>query len=124
MGDQLYMIALLWTATQIGSSNVGIVASAQWLPRLVFGLIGGTLSDRWDRRRMLITLDLLRAGLVFVFALLATSGEVGLPGLVEPIFRMPVRRSPLVRSSAPGLYSLQLPCAPQEKDPRCRPQVR
>ncbi len=44
-----------------------LVASAallQWLPWLLFGLFAGALSDRLDRRRLVVTVDLLRAAIL------------------------------------------------------------
>jgi predicted MFS family arabinose efflux permease len=40
----------------------------QWLPALLFGLYAGALSDRLDRRRMVITVNLVRAGVLAVLA--------------------------------------------------------
>lgn len=49
---------------------VALAATVQWLPPLVFGLWAGALTDRLDRRRLVITVDVVRA---FVVALLATA---------------------------------------------------
>ena len=49
---------------------VALAALLQWAPPLVFGLWAGALTDRLDRRLIIITVDLLRA---LVLALLATA---------------------------------------------------
>ncbi len=49
---------------------VALAALLQWAPSLVFGLWAGALTDRLDRRLIIITVDLLRA---LVLALLATA---------------------------------------------------
>lgn len=49
----------------------GLTLSAEYLPLLVIGPIAGVLTDRWDRRRLLITTNFLRAVVVaaMLFAL-------------------------------------------------------
>src|SRR5688572_14972955 len=49
---------------------VALAAFVQWAPPLLFGLYAGALTDRLDRRAIVITVDLLRA---CVLALLATA---------------------------------------------------
>ncbi|CAM5786122.1 MFS transporter [Cellulomonas persica] len=49
---------------------VALAATVQWLPPLVFGLWAGALTDRLDRRRLVITVDVVRA---LVVGLLATA---------------------------------------------------
>lgn len=48
---------------------VASAATLQWLPPLVFGLWAGALSDRLDRRRIVVVVDLLRAGVLALLAL-------------------------------------------------------
>src|SRR5687767_4086959 len=52
-GDQLYTVAVVWTAVQLGGSSAGWVVAAQSFAALVFGLFGGVVADRFDRRRLL-----------------------------------------------------------------------
>lgn len=63
-----------------GSAVAGLlvvtVGGINTLPGLVFGPWGGVLSDRFDRRRLVITFQLVMAGLAFSFALLVLSGQV------------------------------------------------
>ncbi len=49
---------------------VALAATVQWLPPLVFGLWAGVLTDRLDRRRLVVLVDLAR---VLVLALLAVA---------------------------------------------------
>ena len=49
---------------------VALAALLQWAPPLVFGLWAGALTDRLDRRLIIVTVDLLRAA---VLALLAAA---------------------------------------------------
>jgi len=47
---------------------VALAATLQWLPPLVFGLFAGALSDRLDRRRIVVTVDVVRAVVLAVIA--------------------------------------------------------
>jgi predicted MFS family arabinose efflux permease len=49
---------------------VALAALLHWLPPLLFGLYAGALSDRLDRRMIVVTVDIVRA---VVLALIATS---------------------------------------------------
>src|SRR5215207_11153122 len=49
---------------------VALAALVQWLPPMLFGLFAGALSDRLDRRLLVVTVDALRA---VVLAVIATS---------------------------------------------------
>lgn len=74
LGDQIYFIALAWTATQIsGPSTVGLVLGAGSIPRLLLLLFGGALADRFGPKRMVIYSDLSRALIMGVLAILLTT---------------------------------------------------
>ncbi|WP_327707552.1 hypothetical protein OG912_00005 [Streptomyces sp. NBC_00464] len=62
---------------------VSPAALLRWAPPLVFGLYAGVLSDRLDRRRIVMTADGVRAAaLVVVVALLAADRLTVVPALV------------------------------------------
>jgi len=48
---------------------VALAALLQWLPPLLFGLFAGALTDRVDRRRLVIVVDLLRCAVLAALAL-------------------------------------------------------
>src|SRR5580765_6254446 len=62
LGDSLHYIALMWVALRTGGP-LGVVAVrlADSVPALLFGLHGGLVADRWDRRSVMISADLVRA---------------------------------------------------------------
>jgi MFS family permease len=62
VGDRVMLVALPFAVLEAGGSlrSVGLVVTAQLLPFLVFALVGGVLSDRGDRRRVVIASDLVR----------------------------------------------------------------
>lgn len=71
MGDYLYTIAVLWMAVRIGGSLAGLVAAAEWGAALAFGLVGGVYADRWNRRTVMISVDVLRGAVVLALPILA-----------------------------------------------------
>ncbi len=68
-GDSVTALALLLTAQRLTGSTAAVAttAIAIALPQLLFGLFSGVLVDRWDRRRIMVYSDLVRAGLVLGF---------------------------------------------------------
>jgi len=77
-GDNLYAVAVVWTAVQIGGSGAGWVVGAQYAAMLVFGLLGGAYADRWDRRRVLLYADLARMAVVLAVPVLMWMGAARL----------------------------------------------
>ena len=62
VGDRVMLVALPFAVLEAGGSieAVGLVVTAQLVPFLVFALAGGVISDRGDRRRVLIASDVAR----------------------------------------------------------------
>jgi MFS family permease len=79
-GLQMRQVANLWIVYEISGSilNLGMVGIFQFLPLVVFGLLGGSLADTMERRKLLLfsqTGNLLMA-LVLAFLALTDSLEV------------------------------------------------
>lgn len=66
---QVCLVWLIFTATHsaLDIAYFGIVGS---LSAIAFSLVGGTLVDRYDRRRLMILSDWARAGMTGVLVLL------------------------------------------------------
>ncbi len=68
-GDWLSLLALSALATQLAtgyqaqSFALGGVVATKLLPALVLGPLAGALADKFDRRRVMVTCDVLRCGL-------------------------------------------------------------
>jgi MFS family permease len=77
----------MWFAFDVGGP-LGVVAVrlADSVPALVFGLHGGVAADRWDRRRLMIGADLVRAGVLVPVAVLGLLGQLPLAVLVVAAF--------------------------------------
>ncbi len=56
--------------------SLGIATAATFLPYLLFGLLLGAWMDRVDRKKAMITLDLLNAAVIFSIPLVATFGHL------------------------------------------------
>lgn len=81
-GDSFTFLALafkidsLYSDPTESAKALGLVLIAFALPQVVVGLFAGTLVDRWDRRRVMIAVDLARALLVPGLLVLRTTGDL------------------------------------------------
>lgn len=80
-GDVLYDIGVLWFISQQTGSvfAVGAVVISGTLPALLFGLVGGVIADKLNRRKLMVGLDVLRAFLVVIIPLLYHFDSLVLP---------------------------------------------
>jgi hypothetical protein len=62
VGDRVMLVALPFAVLETGGGigAVGLVVGAELVPFLVFAIVGGVVSDRSDRRRVLVTSDVAR----------------------------------------------------------------
>jgi len=77
-GDGLYLIAIAWQSYELSDlpSAFALVSLAWSLPMVVFLLIGGVASDRFDRRNVMIASDVVRGIAVLGMGILALSGTI------------------------------------------------
>ncbi|GEP36908.1 hypothetical protein NPS01_05710 [Nocardioides psychrotolerans] len=70
LGDGLALAAgpLLVASQTDQEFLVALAALLQWAPPLIFGLYAGALTDRLDRRLIVVTVDLVRCGVLVVLA--------------------------------------------------------
>lgn len=82
LGDGIGLIAYPWLASAITRNPllIALVAVVQRLPWLVFSLPAGVITDRVDRRRLMVTANSARAGLTLLVALLVLLRQGDLPG--------------------------------------------
>lgn len=80
LGDQFHLIALPWLVLQLTGSSLamGMVLAVAGIPRALFMLVGGALTDRFSPRGLMLASNLLRLGLVAVLAALVLVGRINL----------------------------------------------
>jgi MFS family permease len=87
LGDSLHYIALMWFALEAGGPfGVIAVRLADSIPAIVFGLHGGLAADRWSRKRLMVSADLLRGIVLVPVAAAGLAGSLPLWGLVVAAF--------------------------------------
>lgn len=89
LGDAFQYIALMWFALEAGGP-LGVIAVrlADSVPALLFGLHGGVIADRFDRKRTMIAADLFRAAVLVPIAIAGLAGELPLAALVAAAFAL------------------------------------
>ncbi|HXF81965.1 MAG TPA: MFS transporter [bacterium] len=108
LGDAVDDIAVIWLVLQVTGSALATATTLafQILPTLLFGLLAGALVDRWDRRRAMVAMDLVRAGIVLAIPILRGQGLLTLPLLYLLVFGLGVGSQvfrPALRASLPNL---------------------
>ncbi len=80
LGDQFYFIALPWLVLELSNNpfTLGAMLALQGLPRALFMLVGGAVTDRFSPRRVMIGSNMARLALVALLAALVLSGSVQL----------------------------------------------
>lgn len=102
-GSWMQFVALGYLVDRLTQSSLylGILAATQAVPRLLFSLLGGTMADRIDRRRLLVATNLFLMASATLLAVLTATGRIriwqvlviaGLNSLVQS-FDMPARHS-------------------------------
>lgn len=84
IGDALTSLTLLIVVTRLTGSTAALAAMAIALavPAIVVGPVAGVFVDRWDRRRVMLASDLIRAGLVLGFIFVASTDRLWLMYLI------------------------------------------
>src|SRR3989440_3039729 len=70
-GTQMQIVAVAWQVYLLTHSPValGLIGLVQAIPRLIFSLVGGVLADVFDRRKMLLIIEITLATTSAVLAL-------------------------------------------------------
>jgi MFS family permease len=85
LGDGVATIAYPWLASAVTRNGllIGLVAVAQRLPWLVFTLPAGVITDRLDRRKIMVSMDMVRATVTIVVAFVVLARQGVLPAPAE-----------------------------------------
>jgi hypothetical protein len=107
LGDAFQFVALMWFAVATGGP-LGVIAVriGNSLPALMFALHGGVAADRWNRRRLLIAADLVRAAVLIPAAVAGIAGVLPLWALVPVGFVLATATSYFVPAFGAFLPSL------------------
>jgi DHA3 family tetracycline resistance protein-like MFS transporter len=83
-GDGVYVVALAWQVYELSNSPtaLSIVGVAWTLPVGLFVLVGGVVTDRVERRRVMIAADVVRALAAATIGVLSVTGQIELWHLV------------------------------------------
>src|SRR5437870_1502168 len=77
-GNWMQIIAVSWLVLQLTHSGtqLGLVTAAQFLPMLFFGVFGGVIVDRFDKRRILYVTQTIAGLLALLLGLLVVSHAI------------------------------------------------
>lgn len=83
-GDNVANVSAAFAALALGGSalSVGLVVAARVLPIVIFTLLGGVLADRFDRARLMATMDAVRCVSQGTLAALLLTGHATVELLV------------------------------------------
>src|SRR5512136_3121173 len=78
LGDQFALIATPWLVLKLTGDPLalGIVLALEGIPRAVFILLGGAITDRFSPRIIMLTADFIRLILTALMALVVFTGAV------------------------------------------------
>jgi len=104
----MFLLALQWWVLQTTGSplSLTLLAMADAIPMLIFGPLAGLWVDRWERRQVLITLNLASGGVVLVIAALALAHQLVPWHIYTAMFALGLLSTPLfpaISASIPDL---------------------
>jgi MFS family permease len=78
LGDGLFLVALAWQVYALSNTPTALatIGIAMTVPTVVCLLIGGAVSDRYDRRLVMLAADAVRGVLLAALAALALTGSL------------------------------------------------
>ena len=84
LGDGIYLVAIAWQVYELSNAPtaLSLVGVAPTVPRVAFVLVGGVISDRVDRRSVMIGADLARVVAFGLIAGLSLTGSLELWHLI------------------------------------------
>ena len=88
-GTWMQTIALNWLVLHLSHNNgflVGLAIALQFLPTLLFGVWGGAIADRFDKRMVLLCTQVAMAAVAVVLTLVDVTGVVQLWMLYVLVF--------------------------------------
>jgi len=92
LGDGLALAAGPLLVARLAGSPflVALAAALQWLPPLALGLVAGVVTDRFDRRRIVLAAGLVRVVVLGVLVASVITGTVGIGLVLAALFALGV----------------------------------
>jgi MFS family permease len=80
LGDGVFLVAMAWQVYALSNAPaaLALVGVSMTVPTIVFLLLGGVISDRLDRRRIMLGADIARGLAVGLMAVLSLTGALEL----------------------------------------------
>ena len=80
VGDGILLVALAWKVYELSNrpSSMAVVGLAMTIPHVALLLLGGVVSDRFDRRRVMIASDAIRGTAIGILGVLAVTDQLRL----------------------------------------------
>jgi MFS family permease len=87
VGDGVFLVATAWTAYALWNTPaaLSVIGIALTVPTMVCLLVGGAVSDRFDRRRVMLWADVGRGSAIAVVAVLAWTHTLTFPALTAMV---------------------------------------
>ena len=105
MGDWIGFLAIIAIATRVGGDSpaaaISLVMSARMVPGFFLAPIAGVLVDRWDRKKVMVSCDLLRGGVLLTLPFIDHVWTLVLASLVLEVGTL--LWSPAKEASVPNL---------------------
>lgn len=80
MGDGIYLVALAWQVYRLSNAPqaLSLVGVAWTLPMVAFLMVGGVITDRFDRRLVMIASDVIRGAAIAAMGIMSVAGVLEL----------------------------------------------
>src|SRR2546430_479516 len=77
LGDGIYMVAIAWQVYSISNTPtaLALVGVAWMVPQVLLLLLGGAISDRFERRVVLMVSDVVRGAAIAGIGVLSVTGK-------------------------------------------------
>jgi MFS family permease len=78
LGDGIYLVAIAWQVYTLDNrpTALALVGAAWMIPQVLLLLVGGAISDRFDRRIILMLSDVVRGAAIAGLGLLSVTGAI------------------------------------------------
>src|SRR5437763_3577832 len=128
VGDFIFLVAYPWQTFQLTNdpAALGWISAAYFAPAVIFLTAGGVLSDRVERRHMMIAADVMRGTATAIGGFLAITNQltlwelgivVGVGGLGQALF------GPAFGSIVPEIVPRELLAPANSLDQSCAPRL-